>query len=384
MQKPTFIIFIDWYLPAYKAGGPVQSVSNIVARLKNQVQFKIITSAYDLNETQTLPNIEINCWTKAPDGTDIYYLDKGAANYSNVKKLLSSLHFDGIYLNSFFSIPFTLYPINIVNRYYPQIKIILAPRGMLAAQALQLKAFKKKLFISVVKVMNLFHNVIWHASTILEQAEIKNVLPQANVLVALNLSKQKDVIPKHRTKTENELRLAFLSRISPKKNLKAVYDYLKAVDTKYKISFTYFGPADDAAYFDECKQLFDNLPTHITANYGGAIQPDEITNTLQSFHAFILPTLNENFGHAIVESWLAGCIAIISDNTPWQGLVEKGVGYNLPLNQPDSFVSALESVSRLDQINFNSYQNHIYVFAQQIINNNEALEQNVKLFIEAK
>jgi glycosyltransferase involved in cell wall biosynthesis len=83
---------------------------------------------------------------------------------------------------------------------------------------------------------------------------------------------------------------------------------------KYRLhTLAYF---DDAAYFDECKQLFDNLPTHITANYGGAIQPDEITNTLQSFHAFILPTLNENFGHAIVESWLAGCIAIISDNIP--------------------------------------------------------------------
>jgi hypothetical protein len=52
-----------------------------------------------------------------------------------------------VYTLIVFSIPFTLYPINIVNRYYPQIKIILAPRGMLAAQALQLKAFKKKLYI---------------------------------------------------------------------------------------------------------------------------------------------------------------------------------------------------------------------------------------------
>ncbi|CAN5434615.1 hypothetical protein BH10BAC1_BH10BAC1_14720 [soil metagenome] len=31
MAKKKVLIFIDWYLPGYKAGGPRQSVANLVA-----------------------------------------------------------------------------------------------------------------------------------------------------------------------------------------------------------------------------------------------------------------------------------------------------------------------------------------------------------------
>ena len=55
MRKKKILIVIDWFLPAYKAGGPIQSVANMANHLKNEFDFWIYTSNRDLNETLDLP-----------------------------------------------------------------------------------------------------------------------------------------------------------------------------------------------------------------------------------------------------------------------------------------------------------------------------------------
>ena len=42
MNKKKLLVFTDWYLPAYKAGGPVRSIANIVAHLKDEIDSLII------------------------------------------------------------------------------------------------------------------------------------------------------------------------------------------------------------------------------------------------------------------------------------------------------------------------------------------------------
>lgn len=54
-MKPTILIFIDWYKPGYKAGGPIRSVSNMVDALKDDFQFYIITRNTDYLETTPTP-----------------------------------------------------------------------------------------------------------------------------------------------------------------------------------------------------------------------------------------------------------------------------------------------------------------------------------------
>mgnify|MGYP000468774279 CR=1 FL=1 len=55
LNKPKILIFIDYFLPGYKAGGPTKSVSNIINSLTNKFDFEIIKS----------PNLEIES-TKVP------------------------------------------------------------------------------------------------------------------------------------------------------------------------------------------------------------------------------------------------------------------------------------------------------------------------------
>jgi glycosyltransferase involved in cell wall biosynthesis len=56
-----------------------------------------------------------------------------------------------------------------------------------------------------------------------------------------------------------------------------------------------------------------------------------------------LPSLGENFGHVIVEALSAGCPILISDRTPWRGLAERGVGWDLPLEDPAGFRGVIDA-----------------------------------------
>ncbi len=42
-------IIIPWFLPAFRAGGPVQSIANLVKQYNDDVQYFIFCSDTDLN-----------------------------------------------------------------------------------------------------------------------------------------------------------------------------------------------------------------------------------------------------------------------------------------------------------------------------------------------
>jgi hypothetical protein len=59
-NKKKILIYIDWFVPAFKAGGPVRSVENIVNRFADKFDFLIITSDRDLGDLKAFENIETN------------------------------------------------------------------------------------------------------------------------------------------------------------------------------------------------------------------------------------------------------------------------------------------------------------------------------------
>jgi len=43
-NKRVILVFVSFYLPGYKAGGPVRSIANIVDHLNDEFYFRIVTS----------------------------------------------------------------------------------------------------------------------------------------------------------------------------------------------------------------------------------------------------------------------------------------------------------------------------------------------------
>ncbi len=380
-RKKKVVVLVDWYLPGYKAGGPIQSVSNIVGHLKDEFDFCIITSDTDLHATEPYSSIRADEWNIRDDGSKVYYFSAANRTYSNLRKLLLEEQADVFYLNSLFSIFFTIYPLRIRNKNLPARRFVLAPRGMLGQGALNIKPFKKKLFLFVARMMNLYKGIRWQASSALEATEIKKVFgSQAIVQTALNLTAPRLINFIPRKKNEGELRIVFISRIAFKKNLEGTLKILATLPSSCKINFDIFGPIEEPEYWLGCEAIIQQMPSHIKVKYCGSIVNDKVVSTLSDYHLSILLTFNENFGHTIVESLVAGCIVLLSDQTPWKNLAVQKVGWDIPLANEEEIKAAIIETCLMDQHTFDQWSKSAQEYAKGITHNPIAIEQNRLLF----
>jgi glycosyltransferase involved in cell wall biosynthesis len=396
-MKTTILIFIDWFLPGYKAGGPVQSVANFVSAFKEEFDISIVTSDRDLGDDKPYADIVFNSWLQK-DGIQIMYLNPSHQNMTVYKSLINTGRYDFIYYNSFFSVPFTLKPL-LATRHFNG-KIVLAPRGMLGKGALSIKPVKKKVFIFLARISNLFKNVRWLATANIEQEEITAIFgKKTEVIVAPNLPSKRIESNIHRVKELNSVKLFFLSRISEKKNLEFVLGLLKKISSTYTIELNIIGAIEGSDYWQQCQQTIALLPGNIKVNYLGPVKNNEIPNYLVKYHFLILPTLHENYGHAIVEAFQCGCPVIISDCTPWRNLQRIGihepganyqpstinhqlssVGWDLTLEKPEEFVKVIEYCAAMGQDEYEQMSQRAFDFAQKIVNDPAVIEANRKLF----
>lgn len=379
--KKKVLVFVDWYLPGYKAGGQIRSVASMVGHLKNEFEFRIITSDSDLHADAPYENIKSNTWIKRDDGSYVYYFSSDNKSKANLKQLIFEEQADYIYLNSLFSVFYTLYPLMIRKQFLPSRKLVLAPRGMLGKGALQIKSSKKKLFLTAAKLMGLYKNINWHASSEGEAEEIRNVFGKnARIHVAIDLVEPRVLNSIPRIKSVGTLKAVFLSRISPKKNLDGTLSLLSKIPASNNIEFDIYGPIEDPEHWKKCEEIIATLPSNIKVNYKGVIENSEVISTLSNYHLSILLTFNENYGHSIVESMAAGCPVLLSDQTIWKNLKNKNAGWDIPLKNQDQILEAVIESCNWDQDNFNTMSNGALNFAREIFNDDHGIEQNKKLF----
>ncbi len=380
-DKKKILICIDWYSPGFKAGGPIRSVTNIVNAFKNEFDFYILTSAYDIGEEEPYENVPINLWHDR-DGVFIKYLSKKLLNASAISSNLREISPDVVYLNSLFSRVFTLMPLAIARK--NKIKTILAPRGMLGEASLEIKKSKKMSFIKMAKLLGWYKRVVWHASTEKEAEDIRNQFgKKADIRVALNIpiSQQIDIDNILNRKNTGEINFVFISRIVPIKNLDLAIKALLKVKTKQKASFSIYGNIEDEAYYNSFKKLIKKHE-FVTIQYKGVLNSDDIPEVYANADFMILPTAHENYGHAIVEAWANGCPVIISKNTPWKNLRVQDLGWDVDISNIDNLVKVIQEGIDLDFTSYIQMVRASYLNFQNKICDADIINANRQLFKE--
>ncbi len=384
-MKPErhILVFVDWYLPGYKAGGPIRSVANLVKVLGKDFQFSIVTSNSDFGSVTPYTEVPSDQWVEQ-EGARVIYLSPENRNRRYFQQLIAACNADVLYFNSFFSYRFTLLPLLALKLKRMRHKVVLAPRGMLGEGALKIKALKKHAFIRIAKAMGLYDEVTWHASTALEETEIKRIFGnRSKVVVARNIALP-DVSADARSyeKKPGEARFFFLSRIALKKNLKAAINWINKTKTGHAVQFDIYGPVDEAAYWNECQALIQNTE-RIHIQYKGELPYHQVGPTLQHYHFLLLPTFNENYGHVIVESFVNGCPVVISDQTPWRGLQAKNIGWEFSLAEETNFLQVLENCIEMDEPTFQKMSEAATAFGREAMCPPADVECNRLLFKNA-
>ncbi len=377
-QKKKILIFVDWFYPGYKAGGPIQSCKNIVDTLLGEFELYIFTSDKDIGDTESYSDVKINEWTLYNDAVKIFYATPSHCTIKNIRSAIKEIKPDTVYLNSMFSVGFTIKPLITIKRYFKDIKIILAPRGMLHKGATQSKKNKKLFFLNGLKYSGLLKNVTFHATDSQEKEDIQSYFNNRIFLVK-NIPNINLGYVKHLAKVTGHVRFIFISRIHPKKNILFFIKLLKEI-TEFNIVFDIYGFIDDEEYWQKCQSAIHQLPPGVVVTYKGTLPNEKVFETIQDYHVFVLPTLGENFGHSIFESLSAGRPVLLSDQTPWQNLNTYKAGWDIPLSKPDDFLFIIKSVANFDQQQFEEYAAGASSYAKKSISMPELKQQYQQLF----
>ncbi len=327
------------FWPGHDASGPNQSFIALERGLRSEFEFRAIATNPESNEVS-----DWNIYKNIP----LRQLPPSFWGSRGLREALTEERYDILLLNGFHDKKFTI-PALVWRRLgmIPRRPTILSPRGEFAPGALSLKSKKKQIYRRTVQLAGLTRDIWVHATADHERHNIDVTgLPFHGILQAPNVRLLPDLPDVSPPDGSGPLRIAFLGRVSPVKNLEFALDVLARVSAP--VTFDIYGPKVDAAYWDRLKLLIAQLPDHISVNAHGALPHDRVSDTMATQDLFFLPTLGENFGHAINEALSAGLPALIADTTPWHGLQAVGAGWDLPLTYPERFVAAIEEMASND------------------------------------
>jgi len=376
LDKLRVLITMDWFDPAYKAGGPIMSIMKLVENMQDHYDFFILTSAKDYGDTEEMPHVQKDQWLDWRGLAKVYYLSEAQKSRSKIFEFMDSTHADIYYIQGVFSLYFSIYPL-IWWHQAKQDKVIVATRGMFHASALRVKRFKKLLFLYAAKIMGWYHHVIFHSTNPDETMHLKKIL--GNEATYVEASNFPHFIPGdkiQRFKKEKTLRLLNVARISPEKNTLFLLDVLKRVEAN--VSLTLVGNYADEEYFRQCEKKIQSMPKNITVTYAGHKPISELQQFYETHDVFILPTTGENFGHAIIEALSSGMPSIISRNTPWNGLETWNAGYNLN-DDIVEYTNVIDKYYFMDSDAYNITSEAAIAYSKQCIDVQSIKEEYLKL-----
>jgi glycosyltransferase involved in cell wall biosynthesis len=378
-HRLKILVFIDWYEPGYKAGGPIRSISNFVAHFQHRYAISIVTGDRDLGDKQPYSGITANEWTQV-QACNVMYCSPGYLTRKRIQSLLHNIAPDWVYLNGMFSFRFSILPSLVLrnNRWKP--RVIIAPRGMLSRSALQFKKTKKRVFIRLYKMLHGFGTrFFFQATSHAEVVDIEQVLGgNRQVILLPNLLPASQPFQPVADKKLAEAKLIVIGRIHPIKNIHVVLESLQSLTVKLDV--TLIGEIDDPSYWSRCKSLIERLPPNVSVTVRSHVEHNAIVDIIRQHHLFVLPTQGENFGHAIFEALHAGRPVLISDQTPWRDLEPQHAGWDLPINDRLGFVEKIKLVASFSTTEMNRWCSGAWNLSRQFIQNTPHVTQYADFF----
>ena len=187
--RPHILVFADHYLPGWKAGGPIRSLSNMVAELGDEFDFRIITRDRDHTDTAPYVGVPLDEWVEVGKAK-VFYARPTALELRRLRSLIRSCKPELVFLRSFHS------PLTIKYLALRQLSrgmrfpTLIAPQGEFAPAALSIKKTKKRAYLGVVWLTCLARGVHWQVSSAAEEAAVLGRFPAAHTHVVPDLPRR--------------------------------------------------------------------------------------------------------------------------------------------------------------------------------------------------
>lgn len=378
-MKLKLLIMASLFFPQKNSGGPPVSLKNLIDAIGPHYEIYVISKNHEINEKEPLPDIREG-WNNFSFGKACY-LDYGRHTIRNVLRLMKSVRPDIIYQNSFFSHD-DMFPILLYKRLIDKnVKVIVAPRGEFQQNALKKGGLKKKAYIALMRILGASAQLKWQVAAAVEAENISVLLgvEKKEIAVIPNLS---SVVGKEQLKAarkeKDELKLAYIARIHPHKNLDFALRSLRNVSGD--IRFFIYGSIEDPEYWEACIKEIARLPSNVRCSYEGYLENREVGKALGFCHVLYLPSSSEAYGQSIVEAMMTKTPVLISDQTPWTGINQAHAGFALPIGDSEAFTAVLQNLTDMDGEKYLALSENAYRYIQGELDFDQTVEQYMRLF----
>ena len=85
MKKKKILCLVDYYLPGFRAGGPIRSIVNFVENLGEEFEIYIICNDRDMFDVEQYENVNIDMWNTVGKAK-VFYASKKNLSLKGLKK----------------------------------------------------------------------------------------------------------------------------------------------------------------------------------------------------------------------------------------------------------------------------------------------------------
>ena len=322
-----------------RRGGPSQAAIEMVNALRlRHVDASILTTNDDCESLLT--DLPIGGWTSYC-GVPVLAFPRWNPPIRVLKEYIFSSrlnrwfpgnirNFDIIHVHALFSYPST---VAMMHARRARIPYLLRTIGQLSPWSLAQSKLRKQLMLKLVERRNLDSASLLHFTTTRERDECFTAFGQSFPSLVLPLGvRLPSPLPAIKSKSDG-LRLLFLSRLHPKKQLEVLLKGLALFqsDNPQAIWQLDIAGTGEPAYLASLQKLAIQLNLSHRCRWLGHVQGDAKTSLLQQADWFLLPSAAENFGIAVVEAMAAGTPVIVSPQVAVADLiVAAGAGLVCP------------------------------------------------------
>jgi len=223
-------------------------------------------------------------------------------------------------------------------------KIIIHPLGFFEPWALGQKKFKKKIAWNLYQKKLLLKSDLIHCASINESKNLKKLDKRFKTVILPFGVENIFLKKKNNLKLNNKA--IFFSRLLESKGLKNLINAWKVIGNKYW-TLDIIGDGIDKNFFK--KMITNNNNINL---FKPIYNKEKKKQLFQNYDFFVLPTYNESFGLAILESLSYGLPVLTTRNTPWSNIKKYNAGWIIN-NSYDELIITLNKIFKLKSYEFN-------------------------------
>ena len=342
------------FYPATFYGGPISATWDLSRKIADR-GIELYVSTTNANGSIRL-NVDTNKFVKQQDNFFVKYYNEQFINrfslsfilgiWTDIKKA------DVVYIQYIFhyTVLFSL-----LFSIFQRKQIILCPRGSFSKFTLSYRlSFIKSIWLRLC-IKPFCKYILWHASSYLEERDIKSSLSEARVEIIndgvdfLTFQKFKvydkyALLEKYTNCKFKEVSSIFFSmgRLHDIKCFDVLIDAFSLFISKHKDAKLIIAGADDGE-FEKLNQQIINLKLQDSIFLIGFVGFEDKKILLNNCDYFTLASEFESFGIVVAEALSCGKPVVLSNKTPWESLEKNKCGI-LVDNDKNNFSNAFEKI----------------------------------------